>query len=138
LPNTAVVEVGFNRVVADLAILTFDMVSVPTQTVLVVAPINEANTTHFVSGVNTWASILNAPDTYTLMTAPIIAPFGITTVIGSPVVGFTFGIDSGIKALPTFAVGPNHITALNSSNVVVLPALMQADFFAATVFDTDN
>lgn len=145
MPSTATIRVGLNKVVTDLAVLTFDLASTPTQTTafLSISPINEANTAHFVFntntftsiGVSTWPSAFN----FTLMTSPGTAPFGITTVVNSPVLELVYNIDPTITSLPTFSVGPQNITAIGPlpDALDIVPALIQADFFSTTTFDTE-
>lgn len=141
LPTSASIQVAINPPISNLAILTFDLISSPTQstTLLSIDPINEAATSPFIGPLgpgtqNTFASILSAPNTYTLFTS--LNP-GITTVLNSPIVGFTFAIDSTITALPTYVIGPNNITASNPSGLPLLPALTQSNFVATVVFDTE-
>jgi hypothetical protein len=142
LPAAATVQVAIDPPISNLAILTFDLVTSPTQTttLLSIEPINEAVTAPFVGPngpgtQNTFTSILNPPNTYTLFEG-LPAP-GITTVTNSPIVGFVFAIDSSITALPTYEIGPNNITAFDPSGFPVLPALTQSNLVAAVVFDTE-
>jgi hypothetical protein len=137
-PDTATVQVAINPPVTNLATLTFDLVSAPTQTpatLLVLEPINAADTLPFIGHAdpnqNTFASLLFAPDTYTLFTS--LNP-GIDTALNSPIVGFTYGIDPTIKSLPTFSIGPNNIHAFNPSGLDLLPVLKQSNLVATTVF----
>jgi hypothetical protein len=144
LPASATIQVAIDPPVSNLAILTFDLISSPTQstTLLSIDPINAAATSPFIGPLgpgtqNTFASILTAPNTYTLFEGlPASAP-GITTVLNSPIVGFTFAIDSTITALPTYVIGPNHITASVPSGLPLLPALTQSNLVATVVFDTE-
>jgi hypothetical protein len=144
LPGSAALEIALNRVVTDLAILTFDLVSSPTlsaPTFLAVTPIGAAITPPFIgpSGPgtqNTFTALLGST-TYSLFTS--VVP-GITTSVNGAIVGFTYGIDSTIKSLPTFTVTtqPTYFPALTSGGVPVLPAVTQADFVVTTIFDTDK
>jgi len=138
LPATAAVGVALTKTVTNLAILIFDVVSAPTQTpptFLTLSAVGAANTPPFVNGVTTltWqVDVINS--TYALMTSELV---GITTTPNSPIVGITYNIDPTIKELPIFSVGPNHITAYDAGGFYILPTLIQADFVAITVFDTD-
>jgi len=143
LPAAAAIEVALNRVVTDLAILTFDLVSAPAQsapTLLEVKPIGAAITAPFIGppspNQNTFASLLG-PTTYSLFTSVIP---GITTTVNSAIVGFTFNIDPTIKSLPTFTVTtqPAYFPAITSGGFPVLPAVTEADFVETTIFDTDK
>lgn len=138
MPATATVQVGLTKAVSDIGILTFDLISTPTQTVSLLAfdPIGAAITAPFVGpGIGqtsfTW---LAGGSTYAYMTSEIP---GLAVAANSYFLGFTFGIDPGNTELPTFVIGPDHITASNSGGYLILPALTQADFIAAVVFDTE-
>jgi hypothetical protein len=137
LPTTMVAEVGLNKVVSNMATFTFDVVSTPTQSPIpIVEPINQAATGAFIPNVNTFASLLNFPNTYTLLTVNTPA---ITTVAGSPVVRLTYLINQSITELPVFALGedPLHVTANgplpNADPIAVAPA----DLFMNQKFDTE-
>jgi hypothetical protein len=136
LPASAAIEVALTKTVTDLAILTFDIVSAPTQTppiFLQLAAIGAADTPPFINGVTTQTFQL-AAFTFSLMTSE--NP-GITTTPNSPIVGLTYNIDSTIQELPIFSVGPNNIRADDSGGFPILPTLNQADISATTVFDTE-
>ena len=147
LPATAAIEVALNRVVTDLAILTFDLVTAPTQSAplfLEVKPIGAAITPPFIGPLgpgtqNTYAALLGGPNntTYSLITSVIP---GITTTVNGALVGFTYSIDPTITSLPTFTVTTlsTYFPAMTSGGVPVLPAVTQTDFVAATIFDTDK
>lgn len=144
LPASATIQVAIDPPVSNLAILTFDLISSPTQstTILSIDPINEAATLPFIGPggggtQNTFASILNAPNTYTLFEGLPASTPGITTVLNSPIVGFVFAIDSTITALPTYVIGPDHITASVPSGLPLLPALTQSNLVATVVFSTE-
>jgi hypothetical protein len=144
LPASASIQVAINPPISNLAILTFDLISSPTQstTLLSIDPINEAVTSPFIGPLgpgtqNTFASILSAPNTFTLFEGLPASTPGITTVLNSPIVGFVFAIDSSITALPTYVIGPNNITASNPSGLPLLPALTQSNLVATVVFDTE-
>jgi len=144
LPATVQLEVALNRVVSDLAILTFDLVSSPTQSapvLLEVKPIGLATTPPFIGPLgpgtqNTFAAMLDTT-TYSLFTSVIP---GITTTVNGPLVGFTFSIDPTITSLPTFTVTtqPTYFPALTSGGYPVLPEVTQVDFVMTTIFDTDK
>jgi hypothetical protein len=144
LPASATVQVAIDPPISNLALLTFDLITSPTQTttLLSIDPINEAVISPFIGPLgpgtqNTFTSILNPPNTYTLFEGLPASTPGITTVLNSPIVGFVFGIDSSITALPTYEIGPNNITAFDPSGFPLLPALTQANLVATVVFDTE-
>ena len=143
-PSSVAIEVALNRVVTDLAILTFDLVSSPTVSkplLLEVTPIGLATTAPFIGPLgpgtqNTFAAMLDTT-TYSLFTSVIP---GITTTVNGPLVGFTFSIDPTITSLPTFTVTtqPTYFPALTSGGYPVLPEVTQVDFVMTTIFDTDK
>jgi hypothetical protein len=146
LPVTAAIEVALNRVVTDLAILNFDLVSAPAQsapTLLEVKPIGAAITPPFIGPLgpgtqNTFASLTGiSTPTYSLITSVIP---GITTTANGAIVGFTYSIDPTTKSLPIFSVTtlPAYFPAVTSGGLPVLPAVTATDFVATTVFDTDK
>jgi len=141
LPASATVQVAIDPPISNLAVLTFDLITSPTQTttLLSIDPINEAVIAPFIGPLgpgtqNTFAFILNPPNTYSLITS--LNP-GIATALNSPIVGFVFAIDSSITALPTYEIGPDHITASTPSGFPLLPALTQSNLVATVVFDTE-
>jgi hypothetical protein len=141
LPASATIQVAINPPISNLALLTFDLESSPTQstTLLSIDPINEAVMPPFIGPLgpgtqNTFAFTLNPPNTYSLITS--MNP-GIATVLNSPIVGFVFAIDSSIIALPTYVIGPGNIRADNPSGLPLLPALTQSNFVVTVVFDTE-
>jgi hypothetical protein len=140
-PTEASIQVVINPSVSNLATLTFDLITGPTQTttLLSIEPINEAIIAPFIGPngpgtQNTFTSILNPPSTYTLFTS--LNP-GITTKSNSPIVGFVFGIDATDTELPTYVIGPDHITAFVPSGFALLPGLTQANLAATVKFDTE-
>jgi hypothetical protein len=143
LPASASITVAIDPPISNLALLTFDLITSPTQTttLLSIDPINEAVTAPFIGpgnpGQNTFASILNPPNTYTLFEGLPASTPGITTVQNSPIVGFVFAIDPSITALPTYEIGPDHITTSDPSGFPLLPALTQSNLVASVVFDTE-
>ena len=140
-PSSATIQVAINPPVSNLATLTFDLITGPTQTttLLSIDPINEAVIAPFIGPLgpgtqNTFTSILNPPSTYTLFTS--LNP-GITTKLNSPIVGFVFAVDATDTELPTYKIGPDHITAFVPSGLPLLPGLTQANLSATVKFDTE-
>ena len=145
-PSSAAIEVALNRVVTDLAILTFDLVSSPTLSkplLLEVTPIGPAITPPFIGPLgpgtqNTYAALWAVNNTtYSLFTS--VVP-GITTTVNGTLVGFTFSVDPALTSLPTFSVStlPSYFAAITSAGFPVLPEVTKADFVVATIFDTDK
>jgi hypothetical protein len=136
LPSQATVLVGFTKAVSDIGTLTFDLVSTPSPSPLpVVTAIGPADTPPFINGVNTFASIINGPDTFSLLTSLIP---GVSVNANTAFMQFVFFIDPSITALPTYAIGPNNITAFHSDGITAItPALVQKDFYSTTTFDTE-
>ena len=143
-PSSAAIEIALNRVITDLAILTFDLVSSPTVSkplLLEVTPIGLATTAPFIGPLgpgtqNTYAFGLG-DTTYSLVTS--VVP-GITTTVNGTLVGFTFSVDQSLTSLPTFTVltQPSYFPALTSAGYPVLPEVTKVDFVETTIFDTDK
>jgi hypothetical protein len=145
LPAQAFVSIALNRVIQDIGVLTFDLVSSPTQSAPnfnTVTPVGAATRFPRIAsgpGTNTfaiWAG--QGTSTYSLMTTAIPA---ITTRVNEPLLDFTYDIDPTIKSLPTFATlatgtTPSAITSLSSGAVPI--TVSNADFVATTLFSTDN
>jgi len=145
LPAQASVSIALNRVIQDLGVLTFDLVSSATQSApqfMLVTPVGAAITFPRIGplgpGTQNTYTISVGPTTYSLMTT--VSP-GITTIVNGDLLTFTYNIDPTIKSLPTFALGtttPLAVTSLSTGAVPVAPAVSQTDFVVTTVFSTDN
>jgi hypothetical protein len=147
-PSSAVIEIALNRVVTDLSLLTFDLVSSPTLSkpvLLEVTPIGLATTAPFIGPLgpgtqNTFVFLSGGTTiagTYSLITS--VVP-GITTTVNGALVGFTFSIDPTLTSLPSFTVTtqPTYFPAVTSGGFPVLPAVSKVDFVETTIFDTDK
>jgi hypothetical protein len=142
LPAQASVSIALNRVIQDLGVLTFDLVSSPTQSApnfKLVTPLGAAISFPRIGPLgpgspNTFA-ILVGTTTYSLMTT--VSP-GITTRVNDPLVGFTYDIDPTIKSLPTFAVGTTPLAVNSLASGAASITVSKTDFVETTVFSTDN